>query len=177
MASTLVIYVRHGRTPTTGARLPGRAPGLRLSDKGRRQAEALAARLAEAAAGYPGKGVAAVYASPMERTRETAAPIARALGLPIHPMYFVVFVPIIGTISMFPFSINALGIREGGYVLLFAQIDRPDSEALALSLILYGITVLSSMPGGLLFALQAERKPMMVTQEQMPMDVITKDVP
>ncbi|SVD93203.1 uncharacterized protein METZ01_LOCUS446057, partial [marine metagenome] len=28
MASTLVIYVRHGRTPTTGARLPGRAPGL-----------------------------------------------------------------------------------------------------------------------------------------------------
>jgi len=103
--------------------------------------------------------------------------VARALGLPIHPMYFVVFVPIIGTISMFPFSINALGIREGGYVLLFAQIDRPDSEALALSLILYGITVLSSMPGGLLFALQAERKPMMVTQEQMPMDVITKDVP
>ena len=81
MASTLVIYVRHGRTPTTGARLPGRAPGLHLSDKGRRQAEAVAARLAEAAAGYPGKGVAAVYTSPMERTR---APIARALGLRVR---------------------------------------------------------------------------------------------
>jgi len=84
MASTLVIYVRHGRTPTTGARLPGRAPGLHLSDEGRRQAEAVAARLAAATAGYPGKGVAAVYASPMERTRETAAPIARALGLRVR---------------------------------------------------------------------------------------------
>lgn len=101
--------------------------------------------------------------------------VARALALPIHPMYFLVFVPIIGTISMFPFSINALGIREGGYVLLFAQIGRPDSEALALSLIIYGITVLSSLPGGLLFALQTERKPMSVTHKQMPMDVITKD--
>ena len=84
MASTVVIYVRHGRTPTTGARLPGRAPGLHLSAEGRRQAETAAARLAEAAAGYPGKGVAAVYTSPMERTRETAAPIARALGLRVR---------------------------------------------------------------------------------------------
>ena len=41
-------------------------------------------KLAEAAAGYPGKGVAAVYASPMERARETASPIARALGLKVR---------------------------------------------------------------------------------------------
>ena len=77
---TLVLYVRHGRTPTTGARLPGRAPGLHLSDEGRAQAEALAAHVAGVASHLPGKGVAAVYASPMERTRETAAPIARAVG-------------------------------------------------------------------------------------------------
>ena len=42
MPSTLVIYVRHGRTPTTGTRLPGRTPGLHLSDKGRQQAKAVA---------------------------------------------------------------------------------------------------------------------------------------
>ena len=64
--------------------------------------------------------------------------------------------------------------RELGVTFVF--VTHAQSEALALSLILYGITVLSSLPGGLLFALQAERKPMMVTQEQMPMDVITKDV-
>src|SRR5579875_3536829 len=76
---TLVILVRHGRTPTTGAVLPGRARGLHLSEEGRRQAEAVAERLAAA-----GK-VDAVYASPLERTRETAAPIAKAFGLRVSP--------------------------------------------------------------------------------------------
>jgi probable phosphomutase (TIGR03848 family) len=72
---TLVLMVRHGQTPTTGAVLPGRAPGLHLADKGREQAEAVAERIAPFA-----DRVAAVYASPLERTRETAAPIAKALG-------------------------------------------------------------------------------------------------
>ncbi|MBT3246419.1 MAG: phosphoglycerate mutase [Actinobacteria bacterium] len=80
MPSTLVLFVRHGRTPTTGTTLPGRAPGLHLSPEGLLQAEATAARLAGTSAGMPGGGVAAVYSSPMERTRETAAPIARAVG-------------------------------------------------------------------------------------------------
>jgi probable phosphomutase (TIGR03848 family) len=66
--------VRHGQTPTTGRTLPGRAPGLHLADVGVTQAEAAAARLSEL------KRVDAVYASPLERARETAAPIAKALG-------------------------------------------------------------------------------------------------
>ena len=75
---TLVLLVRHGQTPTTGASLPGRAPGLHLAETGIAQAEAAAARIA----GLP--AVAAVYASPMERTRETAAPIARARKLRVR---------------------------------------------------------------------------------------------
>src|SRR5690606_12695317 len=43
---TLVLLVRHGATPTTGSRLPGRAPGLHLSDTGRAQAEEAARRIA-----------------------------------------------------------------------------------------------------------------------------------
>ncbi|SRR6266508_3893291 len=72
--ATLVLLVRHGQTPTTGEQLPGRAPGLHLSDAGRDQARAVAERIA------PLEKVAAVYASPLERTRETAAPIAKAVG-------------------------------------------------------------------------------------------------
>ena len=72
--STLVLLVRHGQTPTTGKLLPGRAAGLHLADAGHEQAAAVAARIAEL------QGVSAVYASPLERTRETAAPIGRALG-------------------------------------------------------------------------------------------------
>lgn len=71
---TLVLLVRHGQTPTTGTTLPGRAKGLHLADTGRAQAERAAERIGRL------KKVAAVYASPLERTRETAAPIGRAVG-------------------------------------------------------------------------------------------------
>jgi len=79
---TLVLLVRHGQTPTTGKVLPGRASGLHLADKGRQQAEEVAQRIA--ALQTDKRRVAAVYASPLERTRETAAPIGKALGLPVR---------------------------------------------------------------------------------------------
>lgn len=75
---TIVVLVRHGATSTTGKHLPGRAPGLHLSDEGRRQAKDAAKRIADL---FP--RVTALYASPLERTRETAAPIAEATGCEI----------------------------------------------------------------------------------------------
>jgi len=75
----VALLVRHGRTPTTGKVLPGRAPGLHLSDEGRAQAERTAERIAE----LPAAPVA-VYASPLERAVETARPIARRLGLRVR---------------------------------------------------------------------------------------------
>jgi len=74
-AATTVIFVRHGQTPTTGVTLPGRTPGLHLADSGRAQAQLAAERIQ-----ILGKRVAAVYSSPLERARETAAPIAKSLG-------------------------------------------------------------------------------------------------
>jgi len=71
--------VRHGRTPTTGKVLPGRAPGLHLSADGVAQAEAAAERISAL-----GRPPVAVYASPLERTMETAKPIARRLGLRVR---------------------------------------------------------------------------------------------
>src|SRR5262245_41666762 len=75
---TLMLLVRHGVTPTTGVKLPGQARGLHLAPEGIRQAEAAAARLAAVS------DVAAVYASHLERARETAAPIARARHLAVR---------------------------------------------------------------------------------------------
>src|SRR3989442_5857721 len=75
---TIVLLVRHALTPTTGAILPGRAQGLHLSDEGRRQADAVARRLAAL------PQIAAIYASPLERARETAAAIVRARGLALR---------------------------------------------------------------------------------------------
>lgn len=77
-APTTVLLVRHGQTPTTGKVLPGRAKGLHLADEGHRQAQIAADRIAELA---EKSGVDAVYSSPLERAKETAAPISKALGL------------------------------------------------------------------------------------------------
>ncbi|HEY1223048.1 MAG TPA: histidine phosphatase family protein [Acidimicrobiales bacterium] len=74
--STTVLLVRHGTTATTGTVLPGRAPGLHLAQTGLTQAENVALRIAELA-----KKPTALYTSPLERARETAAPIAKALQL------------------------------------------------------------------------------------------------
>ena len=59
--------------------LPGRAPGLHLSEEGRQQADTAAERVATLR-----RPPVAVYASPLERAMETAKPIARRLGLRVR---------------------------------------------------------------------------------------------
>lgn len=75
--ATVLLLVRHGVTESTGKRLYGRSPGVHLSEQGRAQADALAERLA-------GLAIRAVVSSPLERCRETAAPIARRLRLRVR---------------------------------------------------------------------------------------------
>jgi broad specificity phosphatase PhoE len=74
---TRVHLVRHGQVDNPRRVVYGRLPGWHLSDKGRRQAEAVARRLA-------GRGVSALFSSPLERARETADIIARALDVPVQ---------------------------------------------------------------------------------------------
>jgi probable phosphomutase (TIGR03848 family) len=78
-ASAVALLVRHGSTPTTGKVLPGRAPGLHLSDDGRKQARATAERIASLK-----RKPTAIYASPLERAAETAQPLSELLGLPVQ---------------------------------------------------------------------------------------------
>jgi probable phosphoglycerate mutase len=80
----VLLLVRHGKTPTTGKVLPGRAPGLHLSDEGQGQAEEVAARIAALGVSGGKRPPVAIYSSPLERTTETARPIARHLGLRVR---------------------------------------------------------------------------------------------
>jgi probable phosphoglycerate mutase len=76
-STTHLVLVRHAVTAQTGPLLSGRTPGVDLSDTGREQADALGARMA----GLP---IDAVYASPIERTTQTAEAIARHHDLPVR---------------------------------------------------------------------------------------------
>jgi probable phosphomutase (TIGR03848 family) len=70
-----VLLIRHGENDyVKKGRLAGRKPGVHLNERGRAQAENLAKALTK----IP---IKAIYSSPMERTMETAEPIAKALNL------------------------------------------------------------------------------------------------
>jgi broad specificity phosphatase PhoE len=74
---TTVHMMRHGEVDNPTGILYGRLPDFHLSEKGQRQAQAVADALAE-------RDVVLVVASPLERAQETAAPIAARHGLAVE---------------------------------------------------------------------------------------------
>jgi probable phosphomutase (TIGR03848 family) len=74
---TTFLLVRHATCDPVGRSLAGRAPGVHLNADGRAQARRLAERLATSP-------IAAVYSSPLERARETAAALAEPAGLAVE---------------------------------------------------------------------------------------------
>lgn len=77
MPADLVHLVRHGEVHNPRHVLYGRLEGFGLSDLGHRMAAAAVSTLA----GHP---VTALYASPLQRAQESAAPWAQAFGLEIR---------------------------------------------------------------------------------------------
>lgn len=74
---TTFFLIRHAQRDTADDLLPGRASGVRLTEKGRAQAERIAAILAE-------RRIERIFSSPLERAMETAAPLARCTGLQVE---------------------------------------------------------------------------------------------
>ncbi|MFB0545316.1 MAG: YbhN family protein, partial [Anaerolineae bacterium] len=89
--------------------------------------------------------------------------IALALEVDIPIWYFLLFVPLTSIILMIPFSLGGLGIREAGYVALFAQAGVPDNVAFSMSLLIYAMTVVAGLIGGVIYAVRGARE--YVTEE------------
>jgi ribonuclease H / adenosylcobalamin/alpha-ribazole phosphatase len=75
---TRLLMLRHGQTEHSAQRRYSGHGDLPLTELGERQAAAAAARLSTM------DGVAAVVSSPMLRARQTAQPVADALGVPLN---------------------------------------------------------------------------------------------
>jgi broad specificity phosphatase PhoE len=74
--TAIVHLVRHGEVENPAGILYGRIPGFGLSEAGRVMAKAAANYLA-------GRDITVLWSSPLQRTLETAEPIAAELGLPV----------------------------------------------------------------------------------------------
>lgn len=76
MAASLIHLVRHGEVYNPKGILYGRLPGYHLSELGQRMAAAAAGELT-------GRPITALYASPLQRAQESAAPWSAKFGLDI----------------------------------------------------------------------------------------------
>src|SRR5260370_40761669 len=75
---TLIFLIRHGENEyTRTGKLAGWTKGVSLNEAGQKQAQAVTARIKH----LPLKHI---YSSPLERARETAAPLAEALKLKVE---------------------------------------------------------------------------------------------
>lgn len=92
--TTTVHLLRHGEVHNPGKVLYGRLPGFRLSAQGERMAEQAARWLA-------GRSPVALYVSPLERARQTVAPLEQLTGL---------------TATVDPRLIESSNVFEGGVV-------------------------------------------------------------
>ena len=77
MSTTEILFIRHGVTDWNQARRFQGQIDIELNDEGRLQAQRTGRRLAS-------MPIAAVYSSDLSRARQTAEPIARALGLELR---------------------------------------------------------------------------------------------
>src|SRR5215471_4114634 len=77
-SATRVLMVRHGATVLSAEDRFAGSTDVELSDEGREQAHCLGERLAN-------EPLAAVYASPMRRTVDTASNVAQRHGLAVTP--------------------------------------------------------------------------------------------
>lgn len=77
--------------------------------------------------------------------------LSRALSLGIPPLFYGVAVPIVSLIEAVPVSIFGIGLRDSGYMLLFAGIGREAAAAGALSILYVAATLVYVALGGVVF--------------------------
>ena len=79
---------------------------------------------------------------------------ANALDQHVPVAALAVFVPLISLAGMLPISVNGLGIREALYLLLFGRIGVPADAAVSMAFLYFAVTLVASLPGGVVYALQ-----------------------
>ena len=79
-----------------------------------------------------------------------------AIGIDATVAQYLVFVPLVSLSLLVP-SVGGLGVRELTYVGLFGLIGVPEEQAFALGILIYAVTFVTGLIGGLIYLLQGLR--------------------
>lgn len=81
------------------------------------------------------------------------AALFSALGVPVGFGACLIFTPMIFALTMLPLSLSGFGLREAAYAYFFALVGVPMADAVAVSLVFFGLVAVISLPGAPLFLL------------------------
>lgn len=79
--------------------------------------------------------------------------IGLSLGIKVNMMYYFVFMPVIGAITLLPISIGGLGLRDATTIYFFAKAGVPRDLSFAMSLISFLFIIIHGAAGGLIYVL------------------------
>ena len=82
---------------------------------------------------------------------------ARAMGVHGEIYIFFIFIPLVATAASLPISVGGIGVREQSSVTLFGQVGFVGEQVVAFELLAYFVSILTTLPGGIIFALRRER--------------------
>ncbi|MFZ1289721.1 MAG: lysylphosphatidylglycerol synthase transmembrane domain-containing protein [Melioribacteraceae bacterium] len=77
--------------------------------------------------------------------------ISKALGFDIHILNFSLIIPVTIFITMFPLSVNGIGIRENILFFFFSFFGITKSQAIAYAWIEFGMLLLLGVVGGIIY--------------------------
>lgn len=83
---------------------------------------------------------------------------SRQLGMKLSIWYFLLFVPIIMSVSQVPISPNGTGTREWTCTLLFTGVGAEEAQAVALAICYWLLQLGPGILGGILFGLTSSMK-------------------
>jgi uncharacterized membrane protein YbhN (UPF0104 family) len=86
-----------------------------------------------------------------------AALLARALALPVTALDILAIMPAVTLATTLPISFGGWGVRESLLVLLLGRLGVPAADALTLSLMFGGFSLVCGMPGLLAWCLDGRR--------------------
>lgn len=74
--------------------------------------------------------------------------MGQALGLLVPPAYYGILAPLVALLALLPISLNGMGLREAGTVILLAPLGVGVGEAVALAMLTFAVYTAASLCGG-----------------------------
>ena len=79
--------------------------------------------------------------------------MGEALGLPVPPAYYGILAPLVALLALLPISLNGMGLREAGTVVLLAPFGVGAGEAVTLAVLTFAVYTAASLCGGAVLVL------------------------